>query len=118
MPTACPFTAAITGFRTLHAGNDTPPELKDEESRERNVSAPDDKSAPAQKAGGVPVNTTARMSSSLSQRLNASDNSSPMPSPKALRTSGLFKVMVATPLVTSNKIVRNVIANGPRRRIR
>ena len=67
-PMAWPLTAAITGLRTCHAGTSTAAALNVDSSRGRNVSPPDVMSAPAQKAGGVPVSTTARIPSSASQR--------------------------------------------------
>ena len=68
MPMAWPFTAAITGLRTCQAVIATAAALNVERSCAPNVSPPAVMSAPAQKAGGVPVSTTARTSSSASQR--------------------------------------------------
>ena len=100
IPTAWPFTAAITGLRTFHAGNSTAAALNDDPWAE-NVSPPLVMSAPAQNAGGVPVSTTARTSSSASARRYASSRAGPMPWPNALRTSGRWRVIVATPSTTS-----------------
>ena len=65
---ACPLTAAMTGLRISHAGGSIAAAENVDASGAPNVSPPPDRSAPAQNAGGVPVSTTARMSSSVSQR--------------------------------------------------
>ena len=106
MPTAWPLTAAITGLRTSHAGGVTPAALNDPSSRRSKVVPPEPMSAPAQKAGGVPVRTTARTSSSASHDRYASPSSRAMRALKALRTSGRFRVMVATPRSTVTSSVR------------
>ena len=63
IPTACPLTAAMTGFRTSHAGKATGSALKSGSSRRAKVSAPAAMSAPTQNALPAPVRTTARTSS-------------------------------------------------------
>ena len=68
MPMAWPFTAAITGLRICHAAGHTGLAWKDEPSWRSNTCEPPLKSAPAQKAGGVPVSTTTRTASSVSAR--------------------------------------------------
>ena len=68
MPTAGPFTAAITGLRTAKAGGRTGDEVNAREDGAANVSAAGLKSAPAQNAVPAPVTTTARTVSSSSQR--------------------------------------------------
>jgi len=60
-------------------------------------------SAPAQKAGGVPVTTTARTASSVSHRVYASPSSAPIRPLNALRTSGRSSVIVATPTSSTSK---------------
>lgn len=66
MPTACPFTAAITGLRIANAGGSTPDALNSGSSRRAKVSPAGARSAPAQKASPAPVSTTARTASSRS----------------------------------------------------
>ncbi len=66
MPTAWPFIAAMTGFRTFHGGKVTGSALKPVPSCLANVSAPADRSAPTQNVGPAPVKTTARTSSRAS----------------------------------------------------
>ena len=104
-PMACPLIAPITGLRTSHGGKRNPAALNVDVSTLPNVSPPRARSAPEQNAGGVPVRTTARMSSSSSQRRNASSSSGPMPAPNALRTSGRLSVTVATCSRTSKSSV-------------
>ena len=67
MPTAWPFTAAITGLRTCQAGGSRPAALKLRSSGFAKVSEPAAMSTPAQKASPAPVTTTARIASSPSQ---------------------------------------------------
>jgi len=65
------------------------------------VSAPDDRSAPAQKPRPAPVTITTRTSSSASAASNAAIMSTIIWVVKALSLSGRFNVMVAIPSATS-----------------
>jgi hypothetical protein len=64
---ACPFTAARTGLRTRQAGNSIAAALNVALVGAANVFPAGVRSAPAQNAGGAPVSTTTRTSSSASQ---------------------------------------------------
>ncbi len=121
MPTAGPLTAAITGLRQLKIASVTRPPPSRTYSAlqsisvpsarmrsgrsvrfwESNVSAPDDRSAPAQNARPAPVTTMARILSSLSARENASINSLIIVPVKALSFSGRLSVMVRIWSLTS-----------------
>jgi hypothetical protein len=57
--------------------------------------------APAQNAGGVPVTTSAPTVSSASKASIAATISATIGAVRVLRSSGLFKVSVATPSATS-----------------
>ena len=65
-PMAWPLTAAITGFDSVQAGTSIPAAVNPAPGS-ANVSSPSPRSAPAQNAGGAPVSTMARTSSSRSQ---------------------------------------------------
>src|SRR6185503_14810631 len=97
MPTAWPLIAAITGFRTFHAGKLTGSALNPSAPCLANVSTPADMSAPTQKAVPAPVSTTLRTSSRVSHARYAAASEMPIAPENALRCSGRSSVMTAMP---------------------
>jgi hypothetical protein len=116
MPTAGPFTAAMTGLRSAANGRlATPPASRGNPPiswlsspggrsrvrRSAKVSGPPPRSAPTQNARPVPVTTTTRTASSASARAATVASSSAMVRVNAFSRSGRCRVMVATPSSTS-----------------
>src|SRR6185503_6386377 len=109
-PTAGPLQAAMVGFRRSNRRSVNSPPPSRWPSRPGStgprfsalkVLAPPDRSAPAQKPRPAPVKTTARTSSSRSERSIASSSSDSILPVKALSLSGRLSVIVRMPSFTS-----------------
>ena len=104
MPTAEPFSAPMIGVRIFHGttrrASSSARRLYSVSSWS-NVDPPRSRSAPAEKYRPEPVTTIARTSSSASNAPNAAYSSSVIVWLNALRRSGRFSQIVATPWDTS-----------------